>query len=231
MNKKQSGFAPLMIIIILVIVVGTIGVTSWKVVSLYHHQRLAATSRTANQSAPRTTKVATTTATQVQTTANTPATGTKSTTQSTAYTPNTVAKLPAPTAFALSYLLNSGAPVQNIPAGVTSYTMTCYKGGGSGSSNTYVITAETTNGNVQVSMCYYQSFEATLVPNQYARLNLADGNYIDVPLKGGGLDYQPTCSNGPANGPIVPVDINNGGGAIVNVQLCSGYKFMTSPVY
>jgi hypothetical protein len=177
-------------------------------------------------------KSTTTPTTQPSATATQAVTSTKSTSSTSTSKTSTApapASSPGPTAFTLSYLDNSGAPNTNIPANQSSFTMPCYKGAGSTSNGSYTITAATSQGNTQVTMCYYQSFTTTILPsNTAARLYLADSQYIDVPLKGGGDAYQASCNGSPATGPTVPVNIS---GTIVNVQICSNYRFATTPIY
>lgn len=160
-------------------------------------------------------------------------------------TPNLIpVNSPKVVGYQLNYLLNSGAPNINIPTNTNVFTMTCYKGGGSGGQNNYSIVAQTLGGNVVVNMCYYQDFEATLNPaGTYATLHLANNQNVTLSTTGAApfnwfnnqLTNPVVQLKCPAplydNGPIIPMDVSNGAGKGFAVQLCPGFLFTTTPVY
>jgi len=237
--KNQKGFIALEFLLIPVLVI-LVGFTGWFVWNAKNNSNKSLNA-SIKEDASQTNKIASSTGinanksaaasakTQTTTTPTTKSTSSSTSAPKSSTTATASASASKPTAFNLSYLDNSGMPNTSIPAGQSSFTMTCYKGAGSPDNGSYTITAETSQGDVQTTMCYYQSFTANILSSgTAARLYLADSQYIDVPLKGGGPGYQATCDGSPATGPWVPVDIN---GAIVDVQICSNYKFATTPVY
>ena len=240
-TKNQKGFSTVEYLLVFVIV-GLIAFVGWyvwnannnssKVLSAATKEALVQPSKkiaSPTSSTLSKTSVTSTPSSTQPSTAATKSSSVSAPSKSSSATVTTPAVSPAPQSFALSYLNNDGAPNTNVPANQASFVMPCYKGAGSTGNGSYTITAETSQGNVQVAMCWYQMFNTTVLPsNTAARLYLADSQYIDVPLKGGGAVYQAPCNGSPATGPTVPVNIS---GTTVNVQICSNYRFATTPVY